>query len=102
MTRPASAILSDLAAVTERQAALQRELASALAAPPARPVAASAGAEPTYATPDEAARILGVSTRTLATQRAAGTGPAFVRIGRCVRYPFHGLSTQGLRAPADP
>jgi excisionase family DNA binding protein len=34
----------------------------------------------------EAARILGVSVRTLERHRISGTGPQFCRIGRLVRY----------------
>jgi excisionase family DNA binding protein len=34
----------------------------------------------------EAARLLRVSVRTLERHRAAGTGPAYVLIGRLVRY----------------
>ena len=36
--------------------------------------------------PDEVAERLGVSERTLERWRAAGQGPAFVTIGRMVRY----------------
>jgi len=34
----------------------------------------------------EAAKLLGVSTRTLERLRIAGTGPQFTRLGRLVRY----------------
>ncbi len=42
---------------------------------------------PEYLTTAEAAVLLGVSVRTLAALRAEGRGPAFVRVGRAVRYP---------------
>ena len=34
----------------------------------------------------QAARILGLSVRTLERHRIAGTGPRFARLGRLVRY----------------
>jgi len=34
----------------------------------------------------EAAKILGVSVRTLERHRVTGTGPRFCRLGRLVRY----------------
>jgi predicted DNA-binding transcriptional regulator AlpA len=34
----------------------------------------------------EAAKLLGVSTRTLERHRVTGTGPRFTRLGRLVRY----------------
>jgi predicted DNA-binding transcriptional regulator AlpA len=34
----------------------------------------------------EAAKLLGVSTRTLERHRVTGTGPRFARIGRLIRY----------------
>jgi hypothetical protein len=37
-------------------------------------------------TPKEAARFLKVSTSFLAKKRLTGEGPAFIKIGRCVRY----------------
>jgi excisionase family DNA binding protein len=40
----------------------------------------------TLLTQREAARIFGISERTLERHRTAGTGPLFVRIGRLVRY----------------
>jgi predicted DNA-binding transcriptional regulator AlpA len=33
-----------------------------------------------------AAKVLGLSVRTLERHRVAGTGPRFVRLGRLVRY----------------
>ena len=38
-------------------------------------------------TPGQAAAHYGVSTRTLARWRTAGTGPAWVQHGRSIRYP---------------
>jgi predicted DNA-binding transcriptional regulator AlpA len=35
---------------------------------------------------NEAARLLGLSVRTLERHRVTGTGPRFTRIGRLVRY----------------
>lgn len=85
MTRPATEILADLAAVSDRQAQLQRELARALA------VAAEAPAHPApapaeYLTTAEAAELIGASTRILELRRARGSRPAFVTVGRSVRY----------------
>jgi hypothetical protein len=37
-------------------------------------------------TPKEAARVLKVSTSFLAKKRLSGDGPAFIKIGRSVRY----------------
>jgi hypothetical protein len=34
----------------------------------------------------QAARVLGISVRTLERHRIAGTGPRFTRLGRLVRY----------------
>jgi predicted DNA-binding transcriptional regulator AlpA len=42
-------------------------------------------------TSKEAAEFLRVSTSWLAKSRMNGTGPAFVKIGRSVRYPEAGL-----------
>jgi predicted site-specific integrase-resolvase len=39
----------------------------------------------------QAAQILGVSVKTLQTWRWAGRGPAFVKIGRLVRYDENDL-----------
>ena len=50
-----------------------------------------------HVTPPEAARFLGgskpLSLRTLASWRKAGTGPAFVRVGRNIRYPLDALQS---------
>jgi excisionase family DNA binding protein len=40
----------------------------------------------TLITQKEAARRLGISTRTLERYRVTGTGPAFTRLGKLVRY----------------
>lgn len=93
MTRPARSpadVLSDLAALASRQAALTAELAEALRAAPA-PLPASADA-PEYLTTREAAALLGVSVRKLEALRAAGAGPRVVRLGRVVRYSRADLS----------
>jgi predicted DNA-binding transcriptional regulator AlpA len=34
----------------------------------------------------QAARVLGISPRTLERYRVAGTGPRYVRLGRLIRY----------------
>jgi predicted DNA-binding transcriptional regulator AlpA len=36
--------------------------------------------------PKQAARILGLSVRTLERHRLAGTGPRYARLGRLIRY----------------
>jgi len=41
-----------------------------------------------WVSPSEAADHYGLSTRTLARMRADGTGPAWERIGRSIRYPL--------------
>lgn len=41
---------------------------------------------------DEAARALGVKRRTLQAWRLAGRGPAWVQLGRCIRYRPQDLS----------
>ena len=105
MTRTAADIQADLAAVAERRAeldtraaALHRELAAALRAAtaeaPARPVVAS----PRFLTTREAAEMLGTTPRALDAMRRRGTGPAYVLVGRRVRYPFDG-AVVGRAAP---
>ena len=42
--------------------------------------------------PKRAARILGLSVRTLERHRVAGTGPRFARLGRLIRYREQDLS----------
>jgi hypothetical protein len=49
-------------------------------------VAKTAMAFPTLLTAIEAARILKVSSSFLAKKRLTGDGPAFVKLGRSVRY----------------
>lgn len=44
-------------------------------------------------TPREAAAFLGLTTSTLAKARLSGSGPAFVRIGRTIRYDQSDLSS---------
>lgn len=63
-----------------------------LAAPPANDAPAAAP-EPEYVGTREAARLLGVSPRTLEGLRARGEGPPCVRIGKAVRYPLATLRT---------
>lgn len=46
-----------------------------------------------WATPEEAAAHLSVSTRLLEAWRAAGTGPGFRRSGRFIRYAFAELDS---------
>ena len=36
--------------------------------------------------PAEVAKLLGVSSSWLAKSRLSGTGPRFIKVGRCVRY----------------
>lgn len=101
MTRPATEILADLAAVSDRQAQLQRELARALAVAtevPARPAPAPAE----YLTTAEAARLLGVSERHLERLRAVGRGPRWVTIGRSVRYARGDVPTEAWPENAVP
>jgi len=44
-------------------------------------------AEDLLLTPEEAARLIGMSVSWLAKARARGDGPRYVRYGRSVRYP---------------
>lgn len=44
-------------------------------------------------TPDEAASLLGLDTRTLSNWRYRGIGPVFVRLGGKVRYSAIDLNT---------
>lgn len=101
MTRPASDVLADLAALASRQAELTAELGRALlVAPVVTPLPAPAAA-PEYLTTAEAAEMLGVSASHLKALRAAGAGPEHLRVGRSVRYPRAGLSS-AVRAPSSP
>jgi predicted DNA-binding transcriptional regulator AlpA len=43
-------------------------------------------AETEYLAPRQFARLIGISESTLAKQRMRGDGPAYVKIGRSVRY----------------
>jgi predicted DNA-binding transcriptional regulator AlpA len=57
---------------------------------------ASGGAKPVsplmkFLTPKEAALLYGVSLSWLAKRRMSGDGPAFVKVGRSVRYTETGL-----------
>lgn len=54
------------------------------------PVEKSVATEPLL-TPEQAAKILNVSTSYLAKSRVGGDGPQFVKIGRAVRYPESSL-----------
>lgn len=40
-----------------------------------------------FLTPAQMSERMGVSVKTLANQRSAGTGPKFVKVGGAVRYP---------------
>lgn len=42
-----------------------------------------------YLTPKDMAERMGVTVKTLANQRSAGTGPKFVKVGGAVRYPVN-------------
>jgi predicted DNA-binding transcriptional regulator AlpA len=44
------------------------------------------------ASPAEVAAVLGISTAQLANFRYLGTGPAFVKVGRRVRYRWSDLA----------
>lgn len=44
-----------------------------------------------YLSPEELSGQIGVSTKTLYRWRREGTGPKFIKIGKCVRYPFKDL-----------
>lgn len=46
----------------------------------------SDGAVEVLLSPADVSRVLGVPTSTLASWRWAGTGPAYLRVGRHVRY----------------
>lgn len=99
--RAASDVLADLAALAQRQAELTAELASALRAPaPAAPPAPVAGEGPEFLTTAEAASFLGVSTSHLKALRAEGGGPAFLRVGRAVRYARSALFAHTVRSPS--
>jgi hypothetical protein len=92
VTRSASEVLADLAALATRQAALTAELAGALARMAYAPAQAPASDAPEYLTTREAAALLGVNAKALAALRTAGKGPRFVRVGHAVRYPRASLT----------
>lgn len=94
MTRPAADVLADLAALAARQAALTAELADALRVASASAPACPANDVPEYLTTAEAAAVLGLSERHLKALRAEGRGPAFLRVGRSVRYPRASLALE--------
>lgn len=54
-------------------------------------VGAVIGVGDQYLTPTDLSDLLGVSPQTLAHWRYAGTGPAFVKAGKYVRYPASSL-----------
>jgi hypothetical protein len=80
---------------------LQERLALAEGAAPAPPALAAANdtrpvdAEPEYVGTRDAARLLGISARTLEGLRLRGEGPPCIRIGRRVLYPLASLRTAG-------
>lgn len=88
---PESSTTAELASVagllSEAAAALAR-LAGRRSRPAPVPVAAPApsAALPAYLTTKQAAALLGVHHKTLEALRANGAGPAFVRVGKAVRY----------------
>ena len=47
--------------------------------------------EPKYMTPRQAARYVKLSESYLEKMRASGEGPAYVRIGRAIRYSIEAL-----------
>ena len=53
-------------------------------------------------TTQEAARYLGVAAGTLCNKRSRGEGPAFVRVGRAVRYSEKSLEEFVCRNQIDP
>ena len=69
---------------------------------------ASASPQPLAVSESEAARLLGVSARTLFTWRAAGRGPRAVRVGARVLYAVDELrrwlaaSAEDMRPAAKP
>ena len=45
----------------------------------------------TLLTPDEVAKLLNVSTKTLANRRSAGKGPVYTNLDGSIRYPTDAL-----------
>jgi len=43
--------------------------------------------------PNEVAKILEISTRTLANKRALGSGPPFLKLNGIIRYPIDAFET---------
>jgi len=43
--------------------------------------------------PNEIAKILEISTRTLANKRALGSGPPFLKLNGVIRYPIDAFET---------
>ena len=93
-------VLADLAALASRQSALTAELAEALRAAPAPALLPVSEGAPEYLTTAEAAGELGVSERHLKALRAEGRGPAFLRVGRSVRYPRATLAQNAVQFPS--
>ena len=54
-----------------------------------------------YLRPDEAARFLGLSRRTLAKYRVVGGGPVYVKLGRRVVYALGDLQDWANRRRRD-
>lgn len=65
----------------------------AASAPPAAVVAPVAA--PTFLSTKEAAALLGVSVKGLESLRARGAGPAYVRVGKLIRYRASDLVGSG-------
>jgi hypothetical protein len=93
-TRSAEAVSVDLLRAQAEIAELEERLAELDGAPP--PVPAPAPVNPPEPAPEcvgtrEAARLLGVSPRTLEGLRMRGAGPAHIRVGKRVLYPLASL-----------
>ena len=89
----------ELAQVDATIAALEERMAGAATAeaPSPAPVPASPALAPAapaeYVDTATAARILGVTPKTLEALRARGSGPPFTKVGRRVRYALADLRT---------
>lgn len=101
-TRDPEAITADLLGVQAEIAELEERLAELSGAPQPEPAPVPAAAAPERTTPEpeyvgtrEAARLLGVSPRTLEGLRMRGAGPSHIRVGKRVLYPL-----AALRSPA--
>jgi hypothetical protein len=86
--------LSDLLAL-RAAASVIPELSPALQMVPQRPSADTRPPLPEYLTTKEAAALLGVTPKGLEAMRARGDGPAFIRVGRRVRYVASALGRAG-------